>query len=535
MARLLPTVITVAALAGAATHTAAQTLPPGPAHDTVARACSGCHDAGMFTSQRKSAAGWSDTVKQMIGNGAQVPPNEIDGVVAYLSANFGVGGAAQGGGAGAATPPAGGVAAPGARAATGATPPEAAPRSKNDVPVYTGLTWQRIEGKPIERRWPEKQDDAPDFPGQTRAPYHKTVSYKTTVITDKLSRPWALQFLPGGKFLVNQRQGQMVIIDANGVITPVAGVPEVIWEGGQGGLLDLALDPNFKSNHRIFFSYNEPAGPQKDVNRDGAQSRIVVGRAVLDEAGAKLQDLKVIFRSRPAVSVTLYPTKQGSRIAFDRDGTMFVTIGNRDSTRLQPPPWNVAQEMSSHLGKVIHITQDGAPARNNPFLGQPDALPEIWATGTRSQEGLTFDDKGRLWETEDGPRGGDELNLIERGKNYGWPIVTHGVDYPGWLINSGATHRSGMEDPRYYWDPTIAPSGLVFYYANLFPAWKGDLFVGGLRGNVLMRLRIQGEKVVAEEPLLTELNSRIRDVRVGPEGALYVLTDTNSLVKVTPK
>jgi glucose/arabinose dehydrogenase len=486
----------------------ADDFPAGPGHDIVAKACTACHDAGMVTSQHKSQQEWSDTVRQMISNGAQVAPGDVDTVVAYLAKNFG------------------------AAAARGAAP---ARRSKNDVPVYVPLTWQRVEGKPIDTRWPEKQDDAPDFPGQTRAPYHASVPYKTTIITDKLVRPWALQFLPDGRMLVTQRMGQMVIVDQKGGITQVSGVPEVIWEGGQGGLLDVALDPGYRSNHRIFFTYNEPAGPQKDVGRDGAQSRIVVGRAVLDEAGAALKDLKVIFRSRPAISVNLYPTKQGSRIAFDRDGTLFVTIGNRDSTRLQPPPWMVAQSLQTHLGKIIRITTDGKPAPGNPFIGQTDALPEIWATGTRSQEGLTFDDKGRLWEVEDGPRGGDELNLIEKGKNYGWPIVTHGIDYPGWVVGMGITHQEGLVDPRYYWDPTIAPSGMTFYYADLFPAWKGSLFVGGLRGGLLDRLTIVDDKVVSEEPLLDELHQRIRDVRVGPEGAVYVLTDTNMLAKITPR
>lgn len=489
-------------------------LPAGPERDLVAKACTACHDASMISGQHQTPAQWSDTVKQMISNGARVAPGDFDKIVGYLARNFGTTSAASAGGA-----------------------PTAAPaRSKNDPPVYAPITWQRVEGKPIDTRYPEKQDDAPDFPGQTHAPYHATVPYKTTIIADKLVRPWALQFLPSGKMLITQRMGQMVMVDAKGAITNLSGVPEVAWEGGQGGLLDVALDPNFKANHRIFFSYNEPAGPQKDVGRDGAQSRIVVGRATLNEAGAALQDLKVIFRSRPAISVNLYPTKQGSRIAFARDGTMFVTIGDRDSTRLQPPAWNVSQELSTHLGKIVHITQDGQPAPDNPFIGVEDALPEIWATGTRSQEGLTFDNKGRLWEVEDGPRGGDEVNIIERGKNYGWPVVTHGIDYPGWVVNMGATHHSGMIDPRYYWDPTIAPSGLTFYYGELFPAWKGSLFVGGLHGGLLDRLKISADdKVVEEEPLLTELNSRIRDVRVGPEGALYVLTDTNSLVKVTPK
>jgi glucose/arabinose dehydrogenase len=507
MMRSLFCLFAFAAIAGSAR---ADDFPPGPAHDLVAKACTQCHDSGMVTSQRMSAAQWSDTVKQMVSNGAQVPPARLDEVVAYLAQNFGP--------------------------ATVSQPSAGTHRSKNDVPYYAPVPWRMEEGKPIETRWPEKQDDAPDFPAQTRAPYHASVPYKTTIITDKLVRPWALQFLSGGRMLVTQRQGQMAIVDQDGTITNLSGVPDVVWEGGQGGLLDVALDPAYRTNHRIFFSFDEPAGPQKDVGKDGAQSRIAVARATLDEKAATLKDVQVIFRSRPAISVNLYPTKQGSRIAIGRDGYLYVTIGDRDSTRLQPPAWNVSQELSTHLGKIIRITADGAPAPGNPFAGVPDALPEIWVTGTRSQEGLTFDNKGRLWEVEDGPRGGDELNIIERGKNYGWPVVTHGVDYPGWVVNMGATHHSGMEDPRYYWDPTIAPSGLTFYYADLFPAWKGSLFVGGLRGMLLDRLTLSADdKVIAEEPLLTELHQRIRDVRVGPDGALYVLTDTSMLVKVMPK
>jgi glucose/arabinose dehydrogenase len=500
--------VNAAMLAAASAN--AETLSAGDGSAIVAKSCTQCHDLGMITSQRMTASQWSDTVKQMIANGAQVAPTDFDKVVAYLVKNFG--------------------------AVAGGAPPAAQPaRSKNDVPLYAQLTWRREEGKPIETRWPEKQDDAPDFPGQTRAPYHASVPYKVSVITDKLVRPWALQFLPDGKMLITQRQGQMVIVDSAGAISELKNVPEVVWGGGQGGLLDVALDRNFAGNRRIFFSYDEPAGPQKNVG-NGAQSRIVVASARLDEAGAALADVKVIFRSRPAISVNLYPTKQGSRIAIDREDNLYVTIGDRDSTKLQPPAWNVSQDLSTHLGKIIKITADGLPAPGNPFIGQPDALPEIWATGVRSQEGLVFDDKGRLWEVEDGPRGGDELNIIEKGKNYGWPVVTHGVDYPGWVVNMGATHHSGMVDPRYYWDPTIAPSGLTFYHGNLFPAWKGSLLVGALRGTMLDRLTLSSDdKVVSEEPLLTELHQRIRDVRVGPDGALYVLTDTNSLLKITPR
>lgn len=335
----------------------AQTLPPGEGHDLVAKACTQCHDASVVASQKMTASQWADTVKQMVSNGASVTAGDFDRIVAYLAKNFGT-----------------------------AEATALVPSSKNEVPYYAPLTWQMIEGKPIETRWPEKQDDAPDFPGQTRAPYHASVPYKTTIITDKLIRPWALQFLPDGKMLVTERMGQMVIVDSTGAISnPLRNVPEAVWEGGQGGLLDVALDPAFRQNHRIFFCYDEAAGPQSKVGKDGTQSRIVVGRAILDEAGGALEDVRVIFRSRPAISANLYPTKQGSRIAIDRDGNLLISIGDRDSTKLQPPAWNVAQELSTHLGKIIKITPNGTPASDNPFIGQPDALPEIWAIGVRSQ------------------------------------------------------------------------------------------------------------------------------------------------------
>jgi glucose/arabinose dehydrogenase len=232
------------------------------------------------------------------------------------------------------------------------------------------------------------------------------------------------------------------------------------------------------------------------------------------------------------------------QVAIAPDGTLFVTTGDRSDS----PPWDVAQRLDNHLGKILHITADGAPAPDNPFLGKPGVLPEIWAYGVRSPEGLAFDSKtGRLWENEHGPRGGDELNIIAKGKNYGWPVAVHGIDYPGKAIGEGIVHKDGMEDPVYYWDPVIAPSGLAFYTGTLFPQWQGSLFVGGLGGRMLDRLTIVNDKVVAEEPLLTELRSRIRDVRVGPDGAVYVLTDsgtatvspntppTSKLLKLTPK
>jgi glucose/arabinose dehydrogenase len=302
------------------------------------------------------------------------------------------------------------------------------------------------------------------------------------------------------------------------------------------GLLDVVLDPDFANNRRIFFTFFDYI--------DGTDSNTYVARARLDEAQLAIREAKVIFRAQPAMPSKRLGAKTGGRIAIAKDGTLFVTTGDRSDS----PPWDVAQKLDNHLGKVLHITQDGAPAPDNPFLGRPGVLPEIWAYGLRSPEGLAFDPgTGRLWLHEHGPRGGDELNQIERGKNYGWPVMTHGIDYPGTPIGEGVRHKDGMEEPVYYWDPVIAPSGLAFYTGSLFPEWRGSLFVGGLRSRSLERLAMAKDKVVAEEPLLMELQARIRDVRVGPDGAVYVLTDSGAasmsprtpleakLVKLTPK
>lgn len=406
----------------------------------------------------------------------------------------------------------------------------------------------RIEGKTTETRPPEKSDNQPTFPQQTRAPYHASAPFKVTTLIDNLPVTWSLAFLPDGKLLLTERlPGSLRIFDPKGdpkgaLSEPVAGVSALMSPGAKDiGVLDVMLDPHFATNHQIFFTFFDY------VNNTGSDtytdSNTYVVRAKLDEAKCALIDAKVIFRAQPAMPSKRLGGKTGGRIAIAPDGTLFVTIGDRSDS----PPWDVAQRLDTDLGKIIHITADGAPAPDNPFLGKPGVLPEIWATGLRSQEGLAFDPRGRLWETEHGPRGGDELNIIEKGKNYGWPVVAHGIDYPGTPIGDGSTHKEGMVEPVYYWDPVIAPSGLAFYTGTLFPQWKNSVFVGGLRGMVLVRLAIVDDKVVSEEPLLTELNTRIRDVRVGPDGALYVLTDsgtpsmsyrtplTSKLLKLTPK
>src|ERR1700674_4411998 len=418
----------------------------------------------------------------------------------------------------------------------GQTPPSATAPNGN----VAGLPRPAVvEGRPIETRPPEKRDDKPAFPEQTRAPYRATAPFKVTTLIDNMHAPWSLAFLPEGKILVTERlPGTMRILDTQGALSgPLAGVSVVASAAAKDiGLLDVMLDPGFTSNHRIFFTFFDFV--------DGTNSNTYVARARLDEAKGALTDVAVIFRAQPAMPSKRLGGKTGGRIAIGRDGDLFVTIGDRSDS----PPWDVAQRLDTDLGKIIHITPDGAPAPDNPFIGKPGVLPEICVYGPRSGEGLAFDPStGRLWETEHGPRGGDELNIIEKGKNYGWPVITHGIDYSGVPVGEGITHKEGMEEPVYYWDPVIAPSGLAFYSGNLFPQWRGSIFVGGLRGMMLDRLTLANDKVVAEEPLLTDLHARIRDIRVGAGGAVYVLTDsgtasmspntppTSRLLKLTPK
>jgi len=395
------------------------------------------------------------------------------------------------------------------------------------------------EGQPVESRPPEKSDDKPAFREQTRAPYHATAPFRVTTLIDNLPAPWSLAFLPDGKILLTERlPGSIRILDTKGMLSgPVSGVADLKSPAAKDiGVLDVVLDPRFAVNRQIFFTFYDFV--------DGTNSNTYVARARLDEARNALSDARVIFRAQPAMPSKRLGGKSGGRIAIAPDGSLFVTIGDRSDS----PPWDVAQRLDTDLGKIIHISPEGAPAPDNPFIGKPGALPEIWAYGTRSQEGLAFDPStGRLWETEHGPRGGDELNIIEKGRNYGWPAIVHGIDYPGNAIGEGITHKEGMEEPVYYWDPVIAPSGLAFYNGSMFPKWRGSVFVGGLRGMVLDRLTILNDKVVAEEPLLADLHARIRDVRVGPDGAVYVLTDsggsavspdtpfTSKLLRLTPQ
>jgi aldose sugar dehydrogenase len=405
------------------------------------------------------------------------------------------------------------------------TEPPAPPRTQGDSRDFPQP--RMVEGVPFETRAPEKADDKPLFKEQTRAPYHKVASYKVTTITDKLHLPWSIAFLPDGKMLVTEKYPAHIrIVSPDGTLSePLTGVDELA-PPRKLGLLDIVLAPDFAKSHRVYFSFFETL--------NAGYSNTYLAHAVLDEASTSLHDVTVIYRGVPELPEKNFSAKQGGRIAFAKDGTLFMSVGDRDGNTRANYDEALAQKLDIDVGKIIHLTQDGAPAPDNPFLNTPGVRPEIWAYGIRSPEGLAFAPDGTLWETEHGPRGGDELNRIQKGKNYGWPIITHGIDYPGGPIGEGITARSGLEQPVYYWDPVIAPSGLAAYHGKLFPRWNHSLFAGALRGVGVYRLEISNGKVVAEEPLLSDLRTRIRDVRVGPDGAVYVLTEQKALLKLTP-
>ncbi|MET0279757.1 MAG: PQQ-dependent sugar dehydrogenase [Steroidobacteraceae bacterium] len=369
------------------------------------------------------------------------------------------------------------------------------------------------------------RDYEPAFPGQTRiAGVHSNLRLDVQTITNRLNSPWAVEMLPDGRYLVTERPGALRIVGRDGSISaPVQGLPAV-YSKGQGGLLDVALDPDYPENHTIYFSYAEP--------REGGNGT-ALAKAVLveDGAGARLEQLQVLFRQMPTMASDNH---FGSRIVFAADDTLFLTLGERSvpAGRVQ------AQQLGSHLGKVIRINRDGSVPQDNPFVGQQGAQPEIWSYGHRNVQAATIDSAtGTLWTIEHGPRGGDELNHPEAGKNYGWPVITYGIDYPGNKMGDGITQHEGMEQPVYYWDPVIAPSGMIVYQGDLFPQWKGSIFVGGLGSTKLVRLQMDGQKVVGEEWLLQDRLRRIRDVQQSSDGSIYVLTEAgeqSELLRLQP-
>jgi len=379
---------------------------------------------------------------------------------------------------------------------------------------------------PLETRAATAPDQKPASPGQTRACGVKSnVAFDVTVVTSGLDKPWAVEPLPGGDLLVTEKPGRLRIVSAAGVkAEPITGLPPVDARG-QGGLLDVALSPAFATDRMIYWSFSEP--------REGGNGTSVA-RGKLSADRTKLEAVAVIFRAMPTYNGTMH---YGSRLAFGPDGMLYITLGERSDTPIRPQ----AQRLDSHMGKIIRIKPDGTVPPDNPFVGQQNALPEIWSLGHRNVQAAAFDAQGRFWEIEHGTNGGDELNLVQKGKNYGWPVQAYGIEYRGGPINSAAgpaaTAREGMEQPVYYWDPVIAPSGAQWYSGNAFPAWRGNLFVGGMKDKKLVRLVVTGNRVTGEEHLLMERGQRVRDVRQGPDGLLYIVTDqaNGELWRISPR
>jgi len=331
-----------------------------------------------------------------------------------------------------------------------------------------------------------------------------------------LEHPWGLEFLPDGRMLVSERPGRLRIVEPNGTLSPPLGGVPAVFAVGQGGLLDVALSPSFAQDRLVYFSFAEP---------DGTNAGTAVARGRLGSDG--LEDTAVIWRQTPKV---FGPNHWGSRLVFRPDGTLLVTLGDRYAHR------DKAQDLSTTLGKIVRINADGSVPKDNPFVGRAGARPEIWSYGHRNVQAAALHPTTKaLWTVEHGARGGDELNHPEAGKNYGWPVITYGTDYSGEKIGEG-TEKAGMEQPVYYWDPVIAPSGALFYTGDAFPDWKGSLFVGSLTPGLLVRLVIDGDRVTKEERHLGPLHHRIRDVRQGPDGLLYLLTDAQDgeILRVEP-
>ena len=353
------------------------------------------------------------------------------------------------------------------------------------------------------------------------------------MITAGLQNPWGLAFLPGGRFVVTERLGRLRVVGADGTLgAPVSGLPDIA-SGGQGGLLDVVADSDFARNRTLYFCFSEPASA-------GNANSTALARATLSADSTRLENLKIIFSQKPKISSSAH---FGCRIVEGRtpgengapDGKLFLTLGERFSRK------DDAQKLDNHHGKIVRINKDGSVPQDNPFVGKSGALPEIWSYGHRNSQGATLALDGTFWMHEHGPQGGDEINLPRAGANYGWPVITYGENYGGGKIGDGLTHKAGMEQPLHYWVPSIAPSGMAFLTSDRYgEAWRGNLFVGSLKFGYLNRIELSAPfagKVVRENKLLTEVGERIRDVRQGPDGLLYVLTDSRQgrLIRLLPE
>ena len=373
---------------------------------------------------------------------------------------------------------------------------------------------------PVETNAPNS-NYKPAFAGQTRASGLKTnTAYEAKIITSSLAAPWGVKSLPDGRLLVTQKAGNLRIVTAAGEVgAQITGIPAVN-PAGQGGLLGLCLDPEFVSNRMIYWVFSEAVS-------GGNQTSVAKGRLSNDEK--TIEGVTTIYRANPANPSDLH---YGGRILFDPTGNLIVSTGERSVLQTRP----LAQSVASGLGKVIRITKNGQAAPGNPTFTQAGALPELYTIGHRNPQGLALNSvTGEIWQSEHGPRGGDEINRLKAGANYGWPTITYGIEYSGEKVGAGIQQQDGLEQPIYYWDPVVSPSGMTFYTGNRVPEWQNNLFIGALSGMHIVRLAIENNKVVGEERLLAGEGQRFRDITQGNDGALYAITDQGRLYKIDKK
>ncbi len=364
-------------------------------------------------------------------------------------------------------------------------------------------------------------DYKPAFTGQTRIGAVQTkAAYEGKVITSSLDHPWGIAALPDGRFLITEIGGKLRIVTAGGKVgDPISGLPKV-HASGQGGLLGVCLDPSFAKTRMVYWAFSE----QTDK---GTVTAVAKGKLSADEKN--LEGVSVIYRATPYYKGTLH---YGGRVLFAKDGNLFVSTGERSDRETRPQ----AQDLNSGLGKIIRITTDGKPASGNPFAGKAGARPELYSYGHRNVQGIAINPAtGDLWNSEFGPRGGDEINRVAPGKNYGWPTITYGIEYGGGKVGDAIQQKPGMEQPVYYWDPVISPSGMTFYNGKDMPEWKNNLFIGALSGMHICRVVIENNKVTGEERLLSGENQRFRDITQGVDGALYAVTDQGRLYRIGKK
>lgn len=385
---------------------------------------------------------------------------------------------------------------------------------------YAQAVKKTAAGTPVETQ-PANTKYKPAFPGQTRIAGLSTRTPLTvTLLTKDLEHPWGICLLPDGRFLISEKTGGLSIVSTAGkVLKKITGLPAVVAEG-QGGLLDVNIDPQFSTSRMVYWCY---AGQVST----GTLLTVAKGKLSADESS--IENVQVIYRATPAYKGNL---QFGSRIVFDKNGNLFVSTGERSGNDIRMQ----AQSLQAAIGKIIHITKSGKPVPGGPFAKTPGAKPEIYAYGLRNPEGLAMNPlTGELWEAEFGPRGGDEINIIRPGRNYGWPVITYGIEYSGEKVGAGIQQKTGMEQPVYYWDPVVSPSGIAFYHSPVIPEWKNNLFVCGLSSMHIARLVISNNKVTGEERLLKNEGERFRAVAVGKDGALYTVTDSGRFYRIAKK